>query len=1569
MVLVILDLDGDLQQGTAVTLEIRSEDNVLSTQTRTKGSLPPMPDLLLQYRNWQSLYHNLWFVGRLEETENQIFQGSPRELDLAFRQTSEHLVIQFNQWLRSDSFRSPREKLLEKLSPRAEIRVIFQVEDTIIRRLPWHLWDFFDRYPQAELALSSPAYEQVDTQFKPRKTARILAILGHSQGIDIESDRHLLAELPDTETVFLVEPSRKLLYQKLWDAEGWDILFFAGHSSSYQNGEKGYLEINKQEKIDVGEMTHALKKAVKQGVKIAIFNSCDGLGLVRQLESLHIPQTIVMREPVPDLVAQEFLKYFLKAFIKGTSLYLAVREARERLQVLEDQCPCASWLPVICQNPTELPISWQQLIGGEAREKRQQETGNGEEETGNEEEETGNGEQLFLPCPYQGLSAFSQQDAPFFFGRETTIEKLVYAVYTKSLITVIGASGSGKSSVVFAGMIPEISEDTITIAFRPGDRPFRRLAEQCIDRLEPQLKETERLIEINKLATALIERKINLDHLSDRFLQKDSEKRRFLLFVDQFEEIYTLCADREMRQNFLQLLIEPLLSHADSSSQAINMQSRLTLLLTLRADFLERALSYRPFADLLCQYPPELLQPMNREELREAIEKPAQKLNIKIAPGLSDRILDAVGEEAGNLPLLEFALTLLWERQEEGVLTHKAYEDIGGVERALASHAEQFYQSLTPAEKARSQDIFLQLVHLGEAIADTRRVATRQELGEDCDTLLQKLVEARLIVLTNANIGRDTPPIITVELVHEALIRVWDRLQQWIEDDRNFRTFQNRLRIHAKDWVNAEEEEGMLLYGTPSLEAQRWYKEREEDLSPPEKRFIEASLAFQERDRRDRNSLKQRLLVFLVAGLSVSLTLTAIALWQWHRATIGNIGVKLNALSTASEQLFASEKELESLGESIRAARSLQSSREVNPHDRIRAIAALQQSVYGVKEYNRLEGHEATVIDVTFSPDGRFLTSASDDNSVGLWQKDGKLLKVLKGHRDRVRGVAWSPDSNLFASASYDGTIRLWQRDGIPKATLHGHADKVTAVAFHPDGQHLASVDSNGAIAIWSRDGELMRIFQGHQSWLQDIAFHPEGKMLASAGSDRLIKLWDLTGKHLATLSGHTSAVNSLDFSADGQFLASASSDGGVKLWHPDGAIAASWDAHEAKIWAIAFSPNSQTLATASADRTVKLWNLEGDLLEVFAGHNAPVYGLSFDRNGGTLASASGDTSIKFWHPVHRSLVVLQHSTPVRNVRFSPDDRSLLTSTFGGDLLLWQPNGQLLQRLTDKPLNLQDVSFAPDGNAIALAGEDGTIEVKNREGKVLQTLQGHRGQVLGVSFSPDGKAIASVGEDGTVRIWDREGNLLQTWHRQEGAIRRVQWSPDGAWLATAGEDNTVKIWPRKTSWGLSSREGSSQQPTTLTGHTSHIWEIAWSPDGQRIASAGDDGTIALWQKQNYNGFSPQPKQILRGHSHKVKTVRFSPDGTFLASGSDDGTVKLWSLEGNLLTTFQGHKNSVESLSFSSDGKILASASRDGTVILWNLDLEDLLQKGCYWIKDYLHTNETLRDRDRALCRR
>lgn len=352
---VLIAGDGSFDQGFPITLQLGEEGKRPSLEII--GRLPAAPEIPQLYRSWAAAYRRLGLRSRLEASVVQVTNVSIIE---TCGNTAEVLRDRFNLWLSSESFRPIREKLLEQLMPSDEIRLIIQTENIWLRRLPWHLWDFCDRYPHAEIALSAPVYEYIDQSTSLPTKVRVLAILGNSTGINTQADRLLLEQLPNAQISFLVEPPCQELTQELWKQD-WDILFFAGHSSSQPNGEKGRIYLNQIDSLSIDQLKYALKKAVERGLKIAIFNSCDGLGLARNLADLQIPQIIVMREPVPDRVCQEFLKYFLEAFARGESFYLAVREARERLQGLENQFPCATWLPIICQNPAVIPPTWQGL--------------------------------------------------------------------------------------------------------------------------------------------------------------------------------------------------------------------------------------------------------------------------------------------------------------------------------------------------------------------------------------------------------------------------------------------------------------------------------------------------------------------------------------------------------------------------------------------------------------------------------------------------------------------------------------------------------------------------------------------------------------------------------------------------------------------------------------------------------------------------------------------------------------------------------------------------------------------------------------------------------------------------------------------------------------------------------------------------------------------------------------------------------------------------------------------------------------------------------------------------------
>ncbi|NJM74119.1 MAG: CHAT domain-containing protein [Scytonema sp. RU_4_4] len=580
-VVVLNFVVGDFQRGFTVTLQIGQEGASLSAGT--SGGLPPCPKLPQYYKKWQQAHHHQLsraIKPKFGVTNASINTEQAVGAALALRN-------QLNTWFnQSEEFRLIRERLKEILHRDDTVRILLQTENSEVQQLPWHLWDFFERYPNAELALSTTTFEAATTvkNTTPREKVRILAILGDRTGIDIDTDRQLLQKnLASAEIVFLVEPSRQELNEKLWDNSGWSILFFAGHGET--EGDTGKIHINPSESLTIPELNYAITAAMQRDLRLAIFNCCDGLGLARQLASLQLPQVIVMREPVADKVAQEFLKYFLAAFASGKPLYLSVRQARERLEWLENQFPYASWLPVICQNPAELPPRWIDL-GDTPR------------------------------FPYKGLSVFREEDKSVFFGREAFTHRLLEAVKNKPIVGVIGPSGRGKSSVVFAGLIPYLLKEPDKwqiVDFRPGKHPLDALAAALVtmqstqadvgNEEESQTNQAARLFQIHQLATELRSNKDTLTQFIARI--SSVHAKSIVLVADQFEELYTLCPDFEERESFLDCLLG-----------AVYDAPYFKLVLTLRSDFYGYAQSHRAFNDALennCLN----LGPMNEQELQE----------------------------------------------------------------------------------------------------------------------------------------------------------------------------------------------------------------------------------------------------------------------------------------------------------------------------------------------------------------------------------------------------------------------------------------------------------------------------------------------------------------------------------------------------------------------------------------------------------------------------------------------------------------------------------------------------------------------------------------------------------------------------------------------------------------------------------------------------------------------------------------------------------------------------------------------------------------------------------------
>ncbi len=651
--LVVLELNNDFQQWFDATLEIREGGVNSPAPVRVKGKLPKNEDVRYNYQQWQQRYRNLeglWLRGLKERNSAQVTNAAERKKAFeACERAALVLEKSLNDWLdNSGDFDKIRQALLRELQSGGKIRVLLQTDNSELRRLPWNRCHLL---ASAEVGLSAPEY---DCKNKPNPPARknkvrILGVLGYAEDLPHQGeDQRVLDELTKNaggdKIVWAKQPTPEELNQLLSE-QCWDILFFSGHSESNKEGERCEIQLTKTHRLSVTDIRDSLKKAMAGGLRLAIFNSCDGLGLAHQLaagKDLYLPQVIVMREKVPDAVSPKFLQFFMSAFTAGYSLYASMWEARDKLR---DECdkdyPCASWMPVICQNPAIEPATWLQLLG-------------------------------IPPCPYCGLSAFQETDAPFFFGREKFAQQLFEAVRKNALVPVIGASGLGKSSVVFAGLFPllrygDSSEMPVRIvSFRPGKDPFAALAVALAELgrsqedapatrrvrslrgnapypyrdYNPEIEDSRQFLpevsgEVNR-RLAELELETELRH-SDRGLQDIIEalvagethsptsnpaggeggkvieriapETRVVLFADQFEELYTLTEDEPVRRRFL-----------DSLLRAVNSAPRFTLVLTLRADFFPAAIAYSPFAEALKQCELQFLSPMSREELQEAIE-------------------------------------------------------------------------------------------------------------------------------------------------------------------------------------------------------------------------------------------------------------------------------------------------------------------------------------------------------------------------------------------------------------------------------------------------------------------------------------------------------------------------------------------------------------------------------------------------------------------------------------------------------------------------------------------------------------------------------------------------------------------------------------------------------------------------------------------------------------------------------------------------------------------------------------------------------------------------------------
>jgi WD40 repeat protein len=1154
--------------------------------------------------------------------------------------------------------------------------------------------------------------------------------------------------------------------------------------------------------------------------------------------------------------------------------------------------------------------------------------------------------------PYRGLEAFGPEDAAVFFGREQEINRLLELLQPTlqrgagRFVAIVGPSGSGKSSLLRAGLLPRLGrlEDRwvvlppLLLGQRPLDSLARGLARAFADQASPRPLEGLRA-QLDRGPAALVE-------LAQELAEAGDGRRNVLLVVDQAEELLTRSGVQEQHA-FLDLV-----------DGALGDDSPLWVVATIRSEFLssspERAGLARAVDDVV------MVEALGRSRLPEVIERPAQRAGLQFAPGLVERMAEET-KQGDGVPLLAYTLRELYQRAgPDGTVSTDDYEAVGGVIGALQRRADRLVDELNRrGQGALVLPTLTKLVAVEGESEPTSRRLRRSALTSEEQAVVQAFVDARLLVSRG---GADEEA--TVEVAHEALLRQWPPLREAIESSRASLRMRSELERLASDWDRGARDESYLLRGGRLASFDGWASGHAGEVTQLEDEFLGASRALASREL-DMARRSNRRLRALVSGLAVLLVLTlaagVLALQSRAQAQSQARLALSGQLSAQSDRLVQSQPDTAILLglQSLSVARD-DSPRRQPPAGLITGLARTNHAS------TLLDGHTDQVHAVAFSPDGKLLATASWDRTVQIWNVGTGRHQgpPLTSHQDAVNTAAFSPDGSLLATAGWDRVVRLHDvATGAQRGQLSGAEDAVNVVAFSPDGKLLAAGGRDGTVRLWRVDSRRPygQPLTGHENEVTDLAFSPDGELLATTSFDGTVRLWRVdTGRpdgEPIVAHGDYEWVTGVAFSPDGKLLATAGADDKVRLWEVASRTQRGQplSGHRGDLLTVAFSPDGKLLASTGIDRTVRLWDVasRSQRGQALLGHTNEVHDVAFSPDGKLLASAGWDGDARLWdvnetYSISRPL--RGHDGIVSGVAFSPDGELLASAGEDGTVRLWRPDGrpygELLEGHDDE---VNRVAFSPDGELLASGSWDGTarlweIPTGRPHG---DPLAAHEDSVQDLAFSPDGAVLATASADTTVVLWDvatgaQRGKPLA--HRE--LVNGVAFSPDGKQLATASSDQTVRVWNVAT---------AAPVGKPFVGHTNEVLDVVFSRDGKLLASAALDRTVRRWEVAT----GKQHGAPLTGHDDGVNEVVLSPDGKLLATAGLDGSARLWELasgrpSGQPLT---GHAGAVYGVAFSPDGKLLATAGQDGTARLWDLGFSSWTEDGCKLVRRNLSMSE------------
>jgi WD40 repeat protein len=1210
--------------------------------------------------------------------------------------------------------------------------------------------------------------------------------------------------------------------------------------------------------------------------------------------------------------------------------------------------------------------------------------------------------------PFLGLKRFNFKDRDRFFGRDQLIARLFEAVNLSSLSFVLGASGSGKSSVVRAGLIPELkksleSQTFYDFIFTPNQDPFDSLY-RCLLSEEKDYNFSKSEAEIALEGKA--------DTLTKVISALKKEEERWLIFVDQFEELFTICDNPDKRKNFIEGLVQ-ITKSTDPS---------VKIILAMRSDFLEQFSFYPDLGVIANQNNIHLVTEMYPDELRQAIEQPAARHGVVFEEGLVEHIIKEVEGQKGYLPLLQYTLNLLWESEcrtvgangrpniEDRTLNKKSYAALEGVRGALQKRVNEIYSNLNQDQQTTTKQIFLKLVNIvdtdsGSSRAVSRRAYRDEFVGEPVGKTLNRFINENLLVSSSeysnrkelqASDSKRLKQSAIVEIAHEILLSSWDELKRWLEQEKEAIILQNWLDGETRRWqkIRLEDEskaQDELLKGS-RLDQVVEFRNKDAfknigGLRPEENQFIDASVAWHDRlveleqerklkelqaevalsTEKERSQIKDKALseaqvtiadarkqkqkiirqgLIVLAGITVvTIAASLAAVVASQKLIVAQKGTQLEQAGNSARRQFRAG-ELESLLSAMRSGQALKSlvkdSDHLQEYPTISPLSTLQYILDNIYEQNHFNSEQGPIKSASFNHDGQQVATGGVDGTVQLWNLSGKSLAKWETHQSAVNYLGFSPDGKQMVTAGVDGTVQIrnLSDNQLQKWIAHPEGG-VNYLSISSDGKTITTAGGDGSIRLWNFSGRQLAQWKAvaGNDGVTGIAISPRGQQIVSSGdSDGTVKLWNLSGKQLSQFKAtQNQPVLSVSFSPDGQRIATAGADGMGELWNLSGKQLVQLKGHQGWVISISFSPDGQHLVTTGADGTVRIWDLSGQEIAVLLGHQGSVWSASFSRDSQHLVSVGGDGTIRLWNLADKPVVRLQaNQRDINSVIFNPKKPQIAAVGDDGMVRLWNIAGKPENAWEGRRSRLFSISISPDGQRLVVSGDNNRVRIWSISGEQGNLLEGHQGSVKAVSFSPNGQYIVTAGADGTARLWSVSGQEVSQLKGHQGEVTSAIFSPDSQLIATTGSDSTARLWNL-----------AGEEQKKLLGHQGRVNSVSFTPDGQQIATTGADGTVRIWDITG--------KQKLEFYTYQtaVNSVRFSPDGQKIATAGADGTVRFWDRQGRQIFELQGTGNPFWSLDFSA-GRYIAAAEGRGTVYLWHPEnLDELLGRGCQWLKYYL----------------